>query len=409
MKALHYDSVYSILKKHASGIDAFEIIPVPDLSQPLTHTRRALHAGRIPRLYGWTEAKTERAYRYKGYGEWAQSIVVAAKYYYTDEVYPDRDGYLMNDRDAALSETQEGTGETPRGSSRRPYGRIARFTWRNNYRYLTEKLHTMVTKLGEELDVNIRHRTLSNYTSIPEKPLFAFSGLADFGKNCVLIHRTMGSYFTVGELITDLSVDYGGREKSMHQAFHPPDFAVCGSCRLCIDACPTGALLGDGAIDVNRCFQYLSENLLSLPLPHRSTWGNRLYGCSVCMDVCPHNSGLEPRAEKHRIGYVGAGEDLINVLSFSDEQWQERFKDNQLIIRDRLAIVKNALLCLGNYPCEQAFGLIEHYLDHASPIIRTCAAWALGSIGGRSSRRVLERRLEVEEHGAVVEEIERAL
>jgi epoxyqueuosine reductase len=409
MKALHHERVYSILKKHATGIDAFEIIPIPDLARPLTHTKKALRAGLIPPLYGWTEKKTEHAYRYKGHREWARSIVVAAKYYYTDEDYPDCDGYLPNDHDASIPDTQGGTREKPRGRFRRPYGRIARFTWRNNYRYLTERLHTMVIKLGEELDVNIRHRTLSNYTSIPEKPLFAFSGLADFGKNCVLIHRTMGSYFAVGELFTDMHVDFSGRKTVQQETVRPPDFAICGSCRRCIDACPTGALSGDGNIDVNSCFQYLSENLLSLPQLYRSAWGNRLYGCSVCMDVCPHNSGLEPHAEKHRVGYVGTGEDLINLLALSDEQWQQRFKDNQLIIRDRLAIIKNALLCLGNYPCEQAFAFIEAYLNHASPIIRTCAAWALGSMGGRLSRNTLERRLAVEHNATVHEEIERVL
>jgi epoxyqueuosine reductase len=406
---MNYERVYGALAKYATGIDALHIIPVPDLSGPVEHTIGALRKGLIPSHYRWTEEKTKRAYSYKGYREWARSVIVAAKYYYTDEEYPDERGYIRSAPAAVPSPGPKIPRELSTTATSLPYGRIARFTWRNNYRYLTGKLREMLVGLEEELGIPIRARALSNYTSIPEKVLFAYSGLGAFGKNCVLINREMGSYFVIGEMLTDLRIDFTGTDFEKGGAPASPDFSLCGNCSLCIDACPTGAIGEQGRLDVNKCYQYLSENLVPLPHAYRYRWGNRLYGCSTCVDVCPYNSELEPSAEKHAVGYVGTGDDLINLLSYSREQWEERFRDNQLIIRDRLAIIQNALLCLGNNPCEEAFPSLLTSLAHTSPIIRSSAAWALGRMDTGESRRALERRLRDEGDASVQDEIGRVL
>lgn len=409
MRLMDYDKVYSALAKYATGIDALHIIPVPDLSGPLEHTIGALSKGLIPAHYRWTEEKTKRAYSFKGYREWARSIIVAAKYYYTDEEYPDERGYIRSTPTAVSSPGHKVPRELSTKGTGRPYGRIARFTWRNNYRYLYGKLWELVAGLEGELGISLRAKVLSNYTSIPEKILFAFSGLAALGKNCVLICREMGSYFVVGEVLTDLRIDFTGSRFEELNVPREPEFTSCGDCTRCIDACPTGALIEQGTLDINRCFQYLSENVIPVPQIYRPIWKNRLYGCSTCIDVCPYNSRLESNAEKHFVGYVGTGEDLIDLLSYSHNQWDERFRDNQLIIRDRLAIVQNALLCLGNCPHEGALPLLETWLSHTSPVIRASAAWALGRMDTGASRRALERRLHDEGDAYVRDEIGRIL
>jgi len=407
MKPIDYAKVYSALARHAAGIDAFEIIPIPELSHPLAHTLEALKQGLIPEQYRWTEEKTRQVYTYNKFQGWAQSIIVAAKYYFTDEEYPDTGGYIPIDTAAKAAAKTPAAPHS--GHAKRPYGRIARFTWRNNYRFLVQSLRNMVSGIERDLDVSIRFKALSNYTSIPEKLLVAYSGLAVFGRNSVLLHENMGSRFVIGELLTDLFVDFTALAPGFPATPAAPDFAKCGDCTKCIDACPTGALLGEGRIDVTRCYQYLSENLVFVPHAYRSAWGNRLYGCSTCVDVCPYNSELAPNGEKHHIGHVGTGEDLINLLLYTEEQWGERFKDNQIIIRDRLAIIKNAMLCLGNYPSEEALDQLLSFLSHSSPTIRQYAAWALGKLGGMKSRKALERRLKEEEQASVRNEIERML
>ena len=409
MRLMDYERVYSALTKYAAGIDAYHLIPIPDLTGPLEHTIGALGEGLIPAQYRWTEEKTKKAYSYKGNREWARSIIVAAKYYYTDEEYPDEGGYIRSTPTAAHLSGHGAPRELSMKAMGRPYGRIARFTWRNNYRYITGRLREMIAGLEREIDIPIRARRLSNYTSIPEKVFFAYSGLAAFGKNCVLINREMGSYFVIGEMLTDLRIDFTGTDFEKRGSPVSPDFSLCENCSLCIDACPTNAILEQGRLDVNRCYQYLSENLVPIPHAYRPNWGNRLYGCSTCIDVCPYNDKLKPSAEKHTVGYVGPGDDLIDLLSYSREQWEERFRDNQLIIRDRLAIIQNALLCLGNYPCEEALPSLRTSLAHTSPIIRSFAAWALGRMDTGASRRALERRLREEGDASVLDEIGRVL
>ena len=379
------------------GLDALEVIPVPDLGQASAAAYTAVESGFIPERYGWTREKTEWAYRLKGYGQWARSVIVAAKYYLTDE-------------------------EPPSGGS---FGPIARFTWRNNYRYIVNRLSAAVKELSGALGRPIRSKILSNYTAVPEKALFLRSGLACRGKNSVLINERMGSYFAIGEAFIDIEVDIeagapgvsaaGAGVPAVVSAEHggappgEPGYPLCGNCRRCIDACPTKAIARGGAVNVNRCFQYLSEDLLLVPEELRERWGCRLYGCSICIDACPLNAALEPWGEKHEVGFVGPGMDLLEALSLGDAEWRERFRDNQIGIRDRRAILKNALLSLGWLEYRKALDRVLPFFEHEHEILRACAVWAAGRIGTRSGKDALERLARRETSASVRAEIERAL
>jgi epoxyqueuosine reductase len=371
-------SVTKMLQELGEGIDALAVLPLLDLRGPLKGALGRLEQGLIPPTYGWTVEKTRQAYAYRGQGSWARSIIVAAKYYLTDERYPE-EGEL--------------------------FGRIARYTWRNNYRYLHLRMGELLQKLEEALGTAIRAKVYSNYTSIPEKVLFAGSGLGSPGKNSVLISKSMGSFFVVGEALTDLALDFTGTAFEGDPLPSPPNFALCGSCSRCMDACPTGALVADGVVDVGRCLQYLSENLVPVSRDIREKWENRLYGCTTCMDVCPYNQHLSPWAEKHDIGHVGTGEDLAYLLSLSSAQWELRFRDNQILIRNPLAIIRNALFCLGNHPCERSLDLLAPFLSNAHWLIRAAAAWSVGRQGTGRAARILRERLGRETHPSVREEI----
>jgi epoxyqueuosine reductase len=183
------------------GLDALEVIPVPDLGQASAAAYAAVESGFIPERYGWTREKTERAYRLKGYGQWARSVIVAAKYYLTDE-------------------------EPPSGGS---FGPIARFTWRNNYRYIVNRLSAAVKELSGALGRPIRSKIISNYTAVPEKALFLRSGLACRGKNSVLLNERMGSYFAIGEAFIDVEVDIEAGAPGVPGGAPPGDSLAPGS------------------------------------------------------------------------------------------------------------------------------------------------------------------------------------
>jgi epoxyqueuosine reductase len=372
MQTVSSNLIKKIIMDRVRGLDALEIIPLVDLGPALDHTVGALERGFVPSTYGWTRKKTEFAYGYKGHTEWAKSIIVAAKYYYTDEHVP---------KDAI-------------------FGRISRFTWRNNYQFLKLKLGEAIDGVGEYLGKKIRAKMLSNYTSIPEKVLFRYSGLADVGKNSVCIHMRMGSYFVIGEALTDLVTEVVPGELSA------PQFSLCGGCTRCIDACPTGAIKEDGTINITSCLQYISENPILMPRRYRELWGNRLYGCSTCIDVCPYNEKLEPWAEKHEIGRVGPGMNLTEVLSLNEQEWSSRFSQNQIGIREPRSILKNAITALGCLQYKGAQKNLISYTTHPDGLLRIYAAWVLGRMGTRTSKTVLERMHKHEEIPSVRAEIE---
>jgi len=372
MQMIQSKLIKKIIEEEVLGIDAIEVIPLVDLKPALRHTLRALDRGLIPPSYAWTKQKTAFAYGYKDHAEWARSLIVAAKYYYTDEPVP---------QDAI-------------------FGRIARFTWRNNYRFLQLKLGEAIDRISESLGTEIRAKVFSNYTAIPEKVLFRYSGLADVGKHSVCIHPEMGSYFVTGEALTDLVTDVPSGVLSA------PDFSLCGGCTRCIHACPTGAIKDDGVIDVTRCFQYISENPVLMPRRYRELWGNRLYGCSVCIDVCPFNKKLEPWAKKHEIGQLGPGMNLTSVLGLNEQEWQYRFKENQIGIREPRAILKNVITALGCLQYKGAQEALHPYTSHQDELLRAYSAWAFGKMGTRTSKTVLHRMYKREKSPVVKSEIE---
>jgi epoxyqueuosine reductase len=381
--------VETFIRSRVRGLDALAVLPVPGpdsaenigdvfgLGAAASWAFSAMEEGLIPQSYGWTREKTARAYRLKGYGSWAKCVILAAKYYHTDDVFP-------------------------RGAA---FGRVARYTWRNNYKYLVSRLREAVGALEAALGRPLRSKALSNYTSIPEKALFRLSSLAEVGKHGVLIHPAMGSYFTVGEAFCDLGID--GFDAAPRPT--PPRFTLCGECGLCRGACPTGAIVRDGAVNVARCFQYMSENLVLVPAADREKWGSRVYGCSECLDACPFNERLEPWGERHEIGFVGPGFDLLGLLELDEGEWRRRFHDNQIGIRDRLAVLKNVILSLGWLEYRKAAPPLIPFLSHTSHIIRASAVWALGRIGTAEATLALERLARSERNPAVLEEIERFL
>jgi epoxyqueuosine reductase len=351
------------------GLHAIGVVPLVDLGGVLEHTLEALRSGRIPPQYGWTEDKTRRACRYKGYNSWAGSIIVAAESYHTGEEYPPG----------------------------RSFGRIAPYTWRNSYQHLMDKLSNLVEALEKSAGRSIAHRVHSNYTSIPEKPLFAYSGLGSVGKNCLLISPGLGSRFVIGEAFIDLQIESAAQSSQAagiaagnNQATggaagrrpSAPDFGVCGPCTACMEACPTGALTGPGVLNVNRCIQFISENLVEVPDDIREVWGNRLYGCSTCADVCPVNRDLEPRGERHKKGHVGTGMELVEVLESSDERLVRLFRGNQLEKRRIEAVRRNAILACGSGELRGTLPLVRRYSAHPHPLVGETARWAAARLEG---------------------------
>ena len=137
----------------------------------------------------------------------------------------------------------------------------------------------------------------------------ARAGIAVYGKNTLAITRRHGSWVVLGVLVTDAELE------PTSAAPEEPAWDACGSCRACIDACPTGAIVADGVLDARRCLSYHTQSRMDV-LPSPAELGDRVYGCDICQDVCPWNTGADRRAE-------GLEPDAVDDAFPPLEEWLE--------------------------------------------------------------------------------------
>src|SRR3954470_1423229 len=166
-------------------------------------------------------------------------------------------------------------------------GRLPRYTWFHAYAALRGKLEALGRALGGE------YRVLVDEHDHVDREGAVRAGIGFYGKNTMLITRKHGSWVVLGTLVTDAEI-----------APPPPLELDCGACRLCVDACPTGALDEPGVLDANRCISWSTQRPGPIPEEHRAAIGDAVYGCDICQDVCPWNRGVE----KRRADVVAEGE-----------------------------------------------------------------------------------------------------
>lgn len=223
---------------------------------------------------------------------------------------------------------------------------------------------------------------------ILERELALRAGLGWFGKNTMLINPQRGSYFFLGVLLLDLDLEVSAPFREDH----------CGTCMSCLDACPTGALLGrdeHGApiMDARRCISYLTiEHRGPIPLEFRSLMGNRVYGCDICQEVCPWNQKFaEPGDETAYLTREGMdGPQLIDLagrlLAVDEEGFREMFRGSPIKRAKRSGLLRNVCVALGNWGAKEAVPVLTSALDDVSPLVREHAIWALEQVGFRSVR-----------------------
>jgi len=169
-----------------------------------------------------------------------------------------------------------------------PRGRIARYAWGRDYhRLIRMKLHRLVDALHHAIDEPFETRVCVDTAPIMERELAAAAGIGWVGKNTMVINPRLGSFFFLGEIVTTLTL-----------LFSEPIADRCGSCRRCLDACPTRALIGPYQMDATRCIAYLTiEHRGTIPQELRSLMGDWIFGCDVCQNVCPYNRNAPPTVE----------------------------------------------------------------------------------------------------------------
>jgi epoxyqueuosine reductase len=262
--------------------------------------------------------------------------------------------------------------------SRKRHGRISCYARGADYHdVLRERLNRLLDWLRQERP-DCLGRGVVDTAPLLERDFARRAGLGWFGKNTMLLHKRMGSYFFIGALLVNLELACD----APHGASH------CGTCTACLDACPTDAFVAPGVLDARLCISYLTiEHRGDIAEELRPGLGDWLFGCDVCQQVCPWNrkapAGAEPalqgRAELEQL-------DLLEVLGLSEAAFRRRFRGTALMRTKRSGLLRNAALVLGNTGDASALPALRRALDDVEPQVREAARWAIAQIERRRTR-----------------------
>jgi len=259
-------------------------------------------------------------------------------------------------------------------------GRIAAYALGRDYHDVVKKRARAVGNVIRQLRPGSITRTYVDTGPVFEREWASAARIGWFGKNTMILNREHGSYFFIAEIFTDVEFDVPAEPYREH----------CGSCRRCLDLCPTGALADGYVMRSDLCISYQTiENRGAIPRELRSKLGNWIFGCDICNDVCPWNDQhssddtLDDRLPR-----------LPKLLALNEEEFGQRFTVSAVKRAKRRGLLRNVAVALGNTRNPDAVAPLARSIEaETEPLIRSHAAWALGQIGGSAARRSLERAL----------------
>lgn len=329
----------------------------------------------------------------------ARSVIVCALNYDTDFL-----------RTAQAQLGQSGiNGESKKNEAR---GWISRYAWGDDYHeVLRAKLEDLLAGLREQHGKPFEARVYTDTGPLNERVLAKHAGLGWLGKNTLLLNERIGSFFFLGVILTTLDL-----QPSLGTADVPPADR-CGSCRKCIEACPTGALVDEYVMDARKCISYLTIELRgAIPEELREPMGQHVFGCDICQDVCPWNRNapvmqameFQPRRYRQNAGRLATEfsesdeadaerESLFRprlewLASISEQEFREMFAGSPIKRTKWKGLMRNVCVALGNSQLMRDSTAGEHALEVLARLgacgeamVAESAQWAISRIQGNES------------------------
>jgi epoxyqueuosine reductase len=254
-------------------------------------------------------------------------------------------------------------------------GTIARYARGEDYHLVMKrKLEALREECARLVGRPVRARVCVDTAPLLEHEAARAAGIGFSAKSTLTIVPGLGSFVLLGELLLDIDLPPGN-----------PVPAGCGSCRACLDACPTGAFVDAHVLDARRCIAYLTiEHQGSIPRELRAAIGTRVFGCDVCQDVCPFNASASPRPRAPELAPKPALDavDLVALLELGAAGYRKLVRRTALRRVNATTLARNAAVALGNSGDPRARPpLVRALREHRSALVRAHAAWALGRLG----------------------------
>ncbi|GGB01942.1 tRNA epoxyqueuosine(34) reductase QueG [Macrococcus hajekii] len=278
-------------------------------------------------------------------------------------------------------------------------GIFARASWGMDY-------HSLLRKRLEQLEAFIRERvpeaecmSMVDTGVLSDRAVAERAGLGYAAKNGFILNKELGTWTYLGELLISIKL--------------PPDAPVldsCLDCTICIDRCPTGALVGNGQLNSQKCISFLTQTKGFMPDEYRSKIGNRLYGCDTCQQVCPKNRGINTTHSDIVLEPLKLKPLLEPLLTMSNKMFKNEYGDLAGSWRGKKPIQRNAILALAHFKEESALPVLKEVaVNDERPVIKGTAYWAIGRIAGAGEKGFLDERFEVEQDPEVKNEILKGL
>lgn len=290
--------------------------------------------------------------------------------------------------------------DAPQGVKGARRGIFSRSSWGQDYHAALRERLTLLEAFIATRYPEARMRSMVDTGELSDRAVAERAGIGWSAKNTNIITPEFGSYVYLGEMITNIPF-----------RFDEPMEDQCGDCRLCIDTCPTGAIVEGGQLNAQRCISFLTQTKGFLPDEFRGKIGNRLYGCDTCQTVCPKNKGKANRIHAEFEPDPEIAKPLLEpLLAISNREFKDKFGYVSGSWRGKKPIQRNAILALAHFKETSAVpALIKLLESDERPVIRGTAAWALGKIGAEEGLQALKRAELVEKDLEVQEEIQKGL
>ena len=251
---------------------------------------------------------------------------------------------------------------------RGPAGAIARYARGRDYHYAhRDRMRALRHRLCA-LDASVRTYACVDAGAAMEKAWAERAGLGFIGKNGLLITREHGSWLTLSLTILDREMD----------SYDQPQARRCGDCRKCLDACPTAAFPSPGVVDARRCLSYQTvENHEPVPIELHKSFGDQVFGCDVCQEVCPLNQGDLPPGDPRQVARPLGQMRALEIAGLSQTEFDQLASGTPMRRIGYDGLRRNACLSLGATGEREAAALLERLTTDASPLVAEAATWAL--------------------------------